>query len=117
MENTAEDAHALQWICTELADVRRRAGRQGWSAELEQSLAELRSGTRPAAAVLEPVRSRLGLPARTRGFFTLQGQEPALPPAGSYRCPGGRCGRVAPPREPGGPLPECGVFDEPFSFG
>ncbi|AJF67431.1 hypothetical protein [Streptomyces vietnamensis] len=116
MENTVEDAHELTWFCTDLTDLRADARQEGWSAELERILAELRDGTRPAAAVLEAVRVRLGMPARPRAYTPFPGQEAAPPPAGSYTCPGGRCSRVE-DRRPGAPLPECAVYDEPFTFG
>ncbi|MFI1293484.1 hypothetical protein ACH4VM_34415 [Streptomyces sp. NPDC020792] len=116
MDATAEDASELTWFCCDLPELRGQARQEGWSVELERTLAELRTGTRPAASVLAAVRDRLGLPARPRGYVPVPGQEPAPPPPGSYACPGRRCAR-AERREPGGPLPECAVFDEPLSFG
>ncbi|MFF8288735.1 hypothetical protein ACF068_05805 [Streptomyces sp. NPDC016309] len=116
MESTAVDADGLGWLCGDLPELREQARAEGWSAELARSLAELRAGTVPVTEVVERVCGRLGLPLRSRGYAPVPGQDAVAPPAGSYSCPGGRCSRVE-AREPGGPLPECAVFDEPLSFG
>lgn len=106
----------LMWICRDLPTVRARAKREGWWLELARALDDVRVGTRPVTAVVEVVHGHLGLPVRPRGYAPVPGQAPAPPPPGTYACPGRHCSHTA-PREPGGPLPECLVFDEPMSFG
>ncbi|MFE5591236.1 hypothetical protein [Streptomyces sp. NPDC056549] len=116
MENTTEEARELTWFCADLPVTRAEASGMGCSAELERLLVELRAGTRPAGAVVESVLVLLDLPARPRGYTPFPGQESTPPPAGSYACPGRRCSRTE-VRAPGSPIPECPVFDEPFTFG
>lgn len=106
----------LMQICYDLPGVRARAKREGWWLELASALDDVRDGTRPVTAVVEVVCRHLGLPVRPRGYAPVPGQAPAPPPPGAYTCPGRHCLRVD-FREPGGPLPECRVFNEPLSFG
>ncbi|QIJ61003.1 hypothetical protein [Streptomyces sp. JB150] len=105
----------LEWVCGRLPEARARAIEEGWGPELARVLDDVRDGTRPVTAVVEVVYGHLGLPVRPRGYAPVPGQEPAPPPPGTYICPGRHCSRTA-VREPGGPLPECLVFDEPMSF-
>ncbi|WP_189551033.1 hypothetical protein [Streptomyces lavendofoliae] len=116
MESSAVDADGLSRLCGDLPELREQARLDGWSAELGLMLTGLRAGTLPVPTALERVCDRLGLPVRPRGYAPVPGQDPAPPPAGAYTCPGGRCSRVE-RREPGGPLPECAVFDAPLTFG
>lgn len=116
MNSSTEDASELTWFCDELPDLIEEARQQGWSMELERARQELRTGTRPAALVLEVVRDRLGIPTRPRGYTSVPGQDPAPPPPGFYTCPSRSCSRLE-RRGPGSPLPECALLDEPLTFG
>jgi hypothetical protein len=84
------------------------------SALAREVLVKLRAGDDPTTTLLAFWRS-LGELRNTRGPALL-GQDPAPPPPGSYRCPRDRCSRVE-TRAPGGPLPECALYDEPLRFG
>lgn len=84
------------------------------SALVREVVALLRSEEDPATTLVEFWRS-LGEMRSTRGPAVL-GQDPAPPPPGSYRCPRDRCSRAV-TRAPGGPLPECALYDEPLRFG
>jgi hypothetical protein len=117
----ARDAGGLALFCVLLPELRGYAAVEGWQAELLAAVGELRAGSRPVTEVLEDFWRGLGLPGPTRadgpaGFEPVPGAEPAPPPRGAYLCPRGACGRVE-RRSPGGPLPECAVFDEPLAFG
>jgi hypothetical protein len=116
VESSVGIADALKSFCGELPELREQARQDGWSAELARTLAETRAGTLPVTTAMERTYDRAGLPLRTRRYAPVPGQDPAAPPAGAYACPGGRCSRVE-LREPGGPLPECALFDAPLAFG
>ncbi|MFE4920771.1 hypothetical protein [Streptomyces sp. NPDC056661] len=95
-----EEQAALGWLCTNLPDLRQKADRFGWRADLDRELAEVRAG-KAATETLRELRLRRegsrasGLPADE----TWQ-ERPVIE---RFRCPNGRCparGRNADATEP-----------------
>jgi hypothetical protein len=115
MPVTGTDHAELAGFCGGFPELAATAAAEGWSAELDEVAARLRAGE-PPASVLVPFWRGLGLVRDPRGPARLPGQAPTAPPPGGYRCPRRVCDRVQ-HRAPGGPLPECAVFDEPLRFG
>jgi hypothetical protein len=114
---TRTDQQLLAEFCELLPDLIGSSSRQAAAAEsalLREVTARLRAEEDLETTLLDFWRT-LGELRGTRGPAVL-GQDPAPPPPGSYRCPRDRCSRVD-TRAPGGPLPECAVFDEPLRFG
>jgi hypothetical protein len=116
MDITATDARELARFCALLPALRERAAAEGWPHELRTTLRQLRDGTGPVAEVLREFWLGLGLPGQQRSYQAVPGQEAAPPPSGRYGCPRQLCSRTE-RREPGGPRPECALFDEPLAFG
>ncbi|WP_367138287.1 hypothetical protein [Saccharothrix sp. HUAS TT1] len=115
MDTTRTDQRELAKFCGLLPHLARSEPVAGWSALLDDVTARLRAGADPARTVLDFWRTVNEL-RDVRGPAVLVGQDATPPPRGGYRCPRDRCDRVE-RRAPGGPLPECAVFDEPLRFG
>ena len=116
MDVTRTDQHEVAKFCSVLPHLVGSARAEGWAPVLDEVVARLRTdeGVDPVAVLSDFWRS-LGGMRQTRGPAALVGQDPTPPPRGDYRCPRDRCDR-AERRAPGGPLPECAVFDEPLRF-
>ncbi|NUT47722.1 MAG: hypothetical protein HOV94_10510 [Saccharothrix sp.] len=102
-------------FCELIPHLSRSARDEGWSPTLDDVVARVRDDGNPGQALLDFWRT-LGDLGDARGPSNLVGQRPTPPPPGGYTCPRGRCDRVE-RRAPGGPLPECALFDEPLRFG
>jgi hypothetical protein len=117
---TKSDDAYLADFCAQLLKLRASARSEGWTDVLDRIEKLLRQTDAPAGEIVNPLWEYLGLFGLKRGgvLIDLPGQDPAPPPDGAYRCPGGpgrTCSRVV-DRKPGEPRPECAFYNEPFRF-
>ncbi|MET7370839.1 hypothetical protein ABZS61_34300 [Streptomyces sp. NPDC005566] len=95
-----EEQEALGWLCTNLPDLRQKADRFGWRADLDRELAEVRAGKAATEALGELRLRREG--SRASGL-PAGGTWQERPLIEGFRCPHGRCparGRNANATEP-----------------
>lgn len=119
MSSKTDEAY-LADFCAQLPTLRTAARSEGWTDVLDHVEKLLHQTDSPAGEVLVPLWEYLGLFGLKRGtgLVDLPGQDPAPPPDGAYRCPGGQtraCSRVE-EREPGAPRPECAFRKLPLRF-
>ncbi|MEV4428595.1 hypothetical protein AB0K23_25105 [Streptomyces sp. NPDC049602] len=95
-----EEQAALGWLCVNLPDLRQKADRFGWRADLDRELSEVRAGKAATEALRELRLRREGSRASGLPADETWQERPVIE---RFRCPHGRCparGRNADATEP-----------------